>query len=137
MASRIARTLSLGARSRFASSLATLAPAANRYDAVIIGAGVIGNSVAVELARHGWKTLSVDKLSGAGHGSTGYSSGICRMMYSIPDSVKFAWEGYAYYENWAEHIGVHDENGYAFLRECGGLVLRNESSKTYLSKVIA
>eukprot|EP00439_Symbiodinium_sp_Y106_P059512 s2790_g8.t1 len=75
-------------------------------DAIIIGAGVIGNSIATELSRNGWRTLNVDKLPGAGQGSTGYSSGICRTMYSLLDSVRFAWEGYTYFDNWEEHIGV-------------------------------
>ena len=38
------------------------------YDAVIIGAGVIGSCVAYELAKRGWKTLNVDKVGAAGHG---------------------------------------------------------------------
>jgi len=61
---------------------------AKAYDVVIIGAGIIGSSLAVELSRAGMNTLNIDKLGGSGRGSTGYSSGICRMMYSIPDSVK-------------------------------------------------
>eukprot|EP00435_Cladocopium_sp_Y103_P067313 s104_g29.t2 len=79
-------------------------------DAIIIGAGVIGNSIATELSRSGWRTLNIDKLRGSGQGSTGYSSGICRMMYSLLDSVKFAWEGYDYFEKWEEHIGVKVKN---------------------------
>jgi len=63
------------------------------YDAIIIGSGVIGNSVATELSRAGFRTLNIEKLGGAGRGSTGYSSGICRMMYSIKESVQFAWDG--------------------------------------------
>ena len=44
-----------------------------KYDAVIIGSGVIGCCVAFELAKLGYKTLSVDKLGDAGLGSTGGS----------------------------------------------------------------
>lgn len=120
------------ARRRFTASAGT-----ESYDAVIIGAGVIGNSVALELARAGWRTLNVEKLPGSGFGSTGYSSGICRMMYSLPDSVRFAWEGYHYFQNWEEHIGVEDERGMAFLRECGAVVLRSPSSELYLSRVLS
>jgi len=36
----------------------------NQYDAIIIGAGVIGAATALELARAGWRTLSIDKLPG-------------------------------------------------------------------------
>ena len=38
------------------------------YDAVIIGSGVIGNSVATELSRAGFRTLNIEKLGGAGRG---------------------------------------------------------------------
>ena len=39
----------------------------NKYDAVIIGAGVIGSAVAYELAQRGWKTCNIDKLPTAGY----------------------------------------------------------------------
>ena len=38
------------------------------YDAIIIGAGVIGSPIAYELAKKGYKTLNVDKLADAGEG---------------------------------------------------------------------
>jgi glycine/D-amino acid oxidase-like deaminating enzyme len=107
------------------------------HDAIIIGSGVIGCSIATELARRGHRTLNLDKLSLAGSGSTSYSSGICRMMYSVADSVKFAWEGYTYYDRWAEHIGTQPEGGLAQFRRCGGLVLRSEASETFLGRVMA
>ena len=39
-----------------------------KYDAIIIGAGVIGCPIAYELAQKGYKTLNIDKLSDAGLG---------------------------------------------------------------------
>ena len=47
-----------------------------KYDAIIIGAGVIGSPIAYELARMGYKTLNIDKLSDAGEGSTAASCAI-------------------------------------------------------------
>jgi sarcosine oxidase subunit beta len=38
-----------------------------RYDAIIVGAGVIGSAIAFELAKKGWRTLNVDKLPAAGY----------------------------------------------------------------------
>ena len=38
------------------------------YDAIIVGAGVIGSAMAFELAKKGWKTLNVDKLPASGYG---------------------------------------------------------------------
>jgi sarcosine oxidase subunit beta len=45
------------------------------YDAIVIGAGIIGNGIATEMSRQGRKTLNIEKLGGSGNGSTGYSSG--------------------------------------------------------------
>ncbi len=36
-----------------------------KYDAIIIGAGVIGAPIAYELAKMGYKTLNIDKLASA------------------------------------------------------------------------
>ena len=36
-------------------------------DAIIVGAGVIGYSVAFELAKRGYKTLNIDKLPTSGY----------------------------------------------------------------------
>ena len=88
-------------------------------DVVCIGSGIIGASIGLELSRRGHKVIVVDKLSGAGMGSTAYSSGICRMFYSVPDSVKFSWEGYQYYKNWDDHIQVIDPEG---MQNCASAV---------------
>ncbi|CAE8606856.1 unnamed protein product [Polarella glacialis] len=71
------------------------------------------------------KVLVVDRHRGAGQGSTSYSSGICRMHYSILDSVKFSWEGYHYWKHWKGHIG------YARLRECGSLIFKTKVGIPY------
>jgi sarcosine oxidase subunit beta len=51
------------------------------FDAVIIGAGVIGCSIALALARKGYSTLNVDRLPAAGYGSTSSSAAIIRPYY--------------------------------------------------------
>lgn len=105
-------------------------------DVVIVGGGVIGCSIALNLARRGRKVAVVDTNAGAGQGSTSYSSGICRPFYSLLDSVKFAYEGYSYWRDWEEYIGVHDSRGYAKLRPCGGLVLKSKLSEVFLGKCL-
>lgn len=109
---------------------------ATRPDAVIIGAGIIGNSIATELTRRGWRTLSIDKLARAGSGSTSYSSGILRTTYSIVDSCAFSWEGYTYYDAWDEHIRTACEGGYARMRSCGQLLLRSSAAEPFLSRTL-
>ena len=40
-------------------------------DAIIIGTGVIGTATAFEMAKAGWKTLSLDRNNQIGHGFDG------------------------------------------------------------------
>ena len=92
-------------------------------DAVIIGAGVIGAATAFELARRGWRTLSVDALPAAGFGSTSNSCAIVRFTYSTYDGVAMAWEGVHYWTDWAAYLGAPDERGLARYVQCGTLLL--------------
>ncbi len=52
-----------------------------KTDVVIIGGGVMGASIALELSRHGRKVVVVDKGGAAGAGSTSASSAIIRFTY--------------------------------------------------------
>ena len=88
-------------------------------DAVIIGAGVIGGAVAFELARRGWRTVSVDKGPAAGHGSTSSSSAIVRFSYSTVGGVSVAWEGLHYWRNWTDYLETDDELGVVSYIPCG------------------
>ena len=92
-------------------------------DAVIIGAGVIGAAIALELNRMGMRTLSVDKNPAAGYGSTSGSCAIIRVHYSTLEGTAFAYEGYHYWRDWAAYLGVEDERGLAEFREIGCLVM--------------
>ena len=67
---------------------------------VIIGAGVIGSSIALGLTRKGFKTLSIDALPAAGFGSTSYSSGIVRPFYSAIESCALAHEARSRWLRW-------------------------------------
>lgn len=96
-------------------------------DAVIIGAGVIGAAIAFELAKKGWKTLTVDRNAQAGHGSTSGSCAIIRTYYSTLDGTAFAWEGYHYWRDWADYLETHPD-ALARFRECGALVMKTQGN---------
>ena len=71
---------------------------AQSYDAVVIGAGVIGAAIGLELARAGRKTLNIDKLPAAGYGPTSNSCAIIRVHYSTLDGTALAYDGYFYWK---------------------------------------
>jgi glycine/D-amino acid oxidase-like deaminating enzyme len=73
-------------------------------DAVVVGAGVIGCSVALELSRGGLTVLVVDKAGAPGQGSTSASSAIVRFNYSTYDGVALSWEAKHCWERWGEHV---------------------------------
>lgn len=97
-------------------------------DAIIIGAGVIGAATAFEMAKKGWRTLSLERNAAIGHGSTAGSCAIIRMHYSTIEGTAFAWEGYHYWRDWAAYLGLPDGSDLAEFRECGCLVLKTEAN---------
>ncbi len=100
----------------------------NSFDAVIIGAGIIGAATALALARAGRKVLAVEKLPASGYGSTGASCAIIRPYYSTLDGSALAYESHFYWRDWADFLGVEDERGLAKYHDCGCLVLETEAN---------
>jgi glycine/D-amino acid oxidase-like deaminating enzyme len=100
----------------------------NRYDAIIIGAGVIGSCTAFELAKKGLKTLSIDKNPESGYGSTSNSSAIIRTYYSAYETCAIAFEGLQYWRNWGNYVGDHDELGLIRYHETGCLVIKTPTN---------
>ncbi len=94
------------------------------YDAIVIGAGIIGACTAHALSKRGYRTLNVDKLPAAGYGSTGSSCAIIRTHYSTLDGSALAYEGYHAWIDWPGHVGVDDERGLAVFHETGCLVMK-------------
>jgi glycine/D-amino acid oxidase-like deaminating enzyme len=96
-----------------------------KCDALIIGAGVIGTSIAFELSKRGYATLSVDQQPAAGHGSTGYSSAVVRTHYTSHQGVLMAYEAYFHWRDWEQHLGVVDDAGMAKLVESGIVLVKS------------
>ena len=92
-------------------------------DAVVVGAGVIGAAIALELARAGRSVVVVDKAAGIGHGSTSASSAIVRFHYSTRTAVALAWEARHCWEDWRGHLAHDDPDGLAGFVRTGMLVL--------------
>ena len=98
----------------------------NQYDAVIIGAGVIGSAVAYELAQRGWRTCNIDKLPAAGYGSTSNSCAIVRFSYSTYQGVAMSYEGMHYWTDWENYLGGPeiDESGLIEFRQTGTALIK-------------
>lgn len=90
--------------------------------AIVIGAGVIGCSIAFEMAAKGYEVISFDKAQGPGQGSTSASSAVVRFNYSTFDSVALAWESFHCWKNWQQHLGKKQER-YSRMIDVGVVML--------------
>lgn len=97
-----------------------------KYDAIIIGAGIIGCCTAFELCKKGYKTINVDFQSNAGAGSTASSCGNVRFHYSTLDGVALAYESAWYWHNWKTYIDTEDERGYAPFGNTGSVYIKSK-----------
>jgi len=74
-------------------------------DVVILGAGVMGTSIAFHLAkRKAGKIVVIDK-DHVGRGGSGRSSALIRMHYSFPAEVELALISLRMFQNWQEVVG--------------------------------
>ncbi len=95
------------------------------FDALIIGAGIMGCSIAYGLAQRGRSVLVVDKNPAAGYGSTSSSAAIIRTFYSTRGGCALAWEGLHCWRDWDSFLGLRDERGQARFVPCASVVLCN------------
>jgi sarcosine oxidase subunit beta len=74
------------------------------YDAIVIGAGVMGASVAFHLAERGLNTAILERKVSAS-GATGHSSGLVRMHYDLAAESELTFKSYQlYFSNWKERV---------------------------------
>jgi sarcosine oxidase, subunit beta len=75
------------------------------YDAIVIGAGVMGASLAFHLTERGLKTAILERKVSAS-GATGHSSGLVRMHYDLAAESELTFVSYKnYFSNWRERVG--------------------------------
>jgi len=99
------------------------------YNAIIVGAGIIGCSIAFELSKRGLKTLNIDKLSASGNGSTANSCAVIRVHYSTVDGTAVAYESYKYWDEWGKYLGIEDPQGMAQLYKRGIMVFKSVANE--------
>ncbi len=76
-------------------------------DAIVVGAGVQGASLAFHLAERGARVAVVERGAIAS-GATGRSSGFVRMHYDLESEARFAHASMTYFESWVDLIGTGD-----------------------------
>ena len=75
------------------------------YDAIIIGAGVMGASLAFHLAERGLEPAILERKVTAS-GATGHSSGLVRMHYDLAAESDLTFKSYElYFKEWKERVG--------------------------------
>lgn len=97
------------------------------FDAIVIGAGVIGSSVAYHLARLGCTNVLVLDRTQIGAGTTSQSSGILRTHYSVIENVRLAQASWGVFNDFANYLG--DEDASAGLVKSGYLIAAPEGPK--------
>ena len=81
---------------------------AERADALIIGGGVIGASIAYHLALRGLKPVVFDRDL-LGSGNTGRSAGGIRAQFTTEINIKLSLYSIAFYERFREILGADAE----------------------------
>ncbi len=92
-------------------------------DVAIIGAGIVGCSIARSMSQAGFSTLNVDVLPAAGFGSTSHSSAIVRPFYSHPTACALAHASRFRWLDWRSFLGGPQQESYASYHELGGWIL--------------
>ena len=99
-------------------------------DAIVIGAGVIGAVDGVRARQARLQDPEHRQVAGAGYGPTSNSCSIVRAHYSSRDGVAMAYEGFCYWQDWANYLGVEDDHGMPRYMDCGTVLLKSATGTT-------
>jgi sarcosine oxidase subunit beta len=99
-----------------------------QFDAVVIGAGIIGTSIAFSMSKAGWRVLVVDPLAGAGQGATSSSVAMVRTQYSTREGSALAWEGFHCWQDWGGFLGLTSDEPIAPFHLAGVLTFKTANN---------
>lgn len=103
------------------------------FDIIVIGAGVIGASVAFHLAELGAKSVLVLDRDQVGSGTGAQSSGILRTHYSVPENVRLAHQSWAAFAAYTDY--VDDPEASSGLVQCGYMIAARGDERVRALKV--
>ncbi|MBU0497233.1 MAG: FAD-binding oxidoreductase [Candidatus Thermoplasmatota archaeon] len=89
----------------------------NKYDAIVIGAGSVGNPTAYFLAQHGMKVLVLDELASSGQGENKAAIGGVRATHSDPAKIQICLHSLKIFSTWKDKTGTDigwKQGGYCF-----------------------
>ncbi len=87
------------------------------YDAIIIGAGSVGNPTAYFLAQHNMKVLVLEELAASGQGENKAAIGGVRATHSDPAKIQICLKSLEIFSNWEQKTGTNigwKKGGYCF-----------------------
>lgn len=96
-------------------------------EAVVIGGGVNGTSVAFHLAQAGLKDVTLVERWHLAAGATGKSGALVRMHYSNVPETELAFKSLPYFQNWGDMVG-----GDAGFKPVGTLVFAPREYRSHL-----
>lgn len=97
------------------------------HDLIVLGAGVLGCSVAFHAARLGARNVLVLDRGGIAEGTSSQSSGILRTHYSVAENVELARRSFGVFADFAQALG-DAEAGCGFVR-CGYLIVGDDGPR--------
>jgi len=84
---------------------------------IVVGAGVVGCSLAFHLARSGARVTVFDKAGEVCAGMSARSGALLRMHYTFAPEAEVAWKSLGYFANWEAMVGRDAErHGCGFVR---------------------
>src|SRR2546421_3775305 len=101
-------------------------------DAVVVGGGVVGASLAFHLASRGMKRVVLCERRFLAAGASGKSGALVRMHYTNEPETRLARESLTYFANWAELVG-----GNCGFRPVGFMALTPPDQREHLEANVA
>lgn len=98
-----------------------------RFDAIVIGGGVIGTSIACHLTRLDAGRVLLLERGELGGGTTAQSSCIVRTHYSVPENVALAQAALDVFADFARYLD--DEDADCGLNRCGLMLIAPEGER--------
>ena len=108
----------------------------NIYDITVIGGGIIGSSIAYNLANDGFdgKILVIEKDPSYEFASTSLSAGGVREQFSLPENIKISQYGLNIFEDFDDIMAVDGEPAHAEFKQHGYLFLADEKNWPLIKK---